>query len=152
MTIATTSDTTVPTIGTNTIYGRYPYICGTNTGYHCEYVTRFSCKDILLRQSLSVSYKTFLLAAYIDMSCTCTDEATLSFILGSTTTNNWKIKVFGDGNPSKPCHLVTGRECKTLYTCRSHSSGAASPRWGASRAASSTTPGSPAPSRSVGAG
>ena len=34
MTLATTAQTVVPT---TTTYGQYPYLCGTNTGYHCEY-------------------------------------------------------------------------------------------------------------------
>ena len=30
--LATTAQTVVPTA---TTYGQYPYLCGTNTGYHC---------------------------------------------------------------------------------------------------------------------
>jgi len=67
-TMVTTDRTSVPTTaaaGAQGTYGYYPYLCGTNTGYH----------------------------SYIDMSCTSTDTATLNFILGSTTNNQWKIKV-----------------------------------------------------------
>jgi len=63
MTIKTTAHT-VSTDTTGNI-GNYPYMCGKNPGQH----------------------------AYIDMSCTCTDKATLSFSLGDTTDNQWKIKV-----------------------------------------------------------
>jgi len=65
LTMTTTDRTAVPATGAIGTYGHYPYICGTNTGYH----------------------------SYLDMSCTSTDEATLSFTLGSATTNQWKIKV-----------------------------------------------------------
>jgi len=63
MTITTTSQVTT-TDSTGNI-GNYPYLCGRNPGQH----------------------------AYIDVSCTCTDSATLSFVLGDTTDNQWKIKV-----------------------------------------------------------
>jgi len=62
MTIKTTAHQTVSSTTGN--YGNYPYLCGTNSGHH----------------------------AYIDMSCTCTDTATLDFVLGDTTNNQWKIK------------------------------------------------------------
>jgi len=65
MTMTTTDRTSTPTIGAIGTYGHYPYLCGTNTGYH----------------------------SYIDMSCTSTDSATLTFTLGNTVTNQWKIKV-----------------------------------------------------------
>jgi len=65
MTITTTDRTSTPTIGAIGTYGHYPYLCGTNTGYH----------------------------SYIDMSCLSTDSATLTFSLGNTATNQWKIKV-----------------------------------------------------------
>jgi len=64
-TMATTDRTNVPTTGTAGTEGQYPYLCGTNTGYH----------------------------SYLDMSCTSTDTATLSFVLGDATSNQWKIKV-----------------------------------------------------------
>jgi len=64
-TMTTTDRTSTPTTGASATYGQYPYICGTNTGYH----------------------------SYLDLSCTATDSATLSFVLGSTTNNQWKIKV-----------------------------------------------------------
>jgi len=63
MTIKTTAHT-VSTDTTGNI-GNYPYMCGRNPGQH----------------------------AYIDMSCTCTDTATLSFVLGDTTDNQWRIRV-----------------------------------------------------------
>merc|ERR1712050_156662 len=65
MTIKTTDRTATPTIGAVGTYGYYPYLCGTNTGYH----------------------------SYIDMSCTSTDTATLDFTLGNTATNQFNIKV-----------------------------------------------------------
>jgi len=45
--------------------GKHPYLCGTNTGHH----------------------------SYLDLSSNSADSATLSFILGRTTNNQWKIKV-----------------------------------------------------------
>jgi len=63
MTMKTTAHQTVSSTTGN--IGNYPYMCGTNTGQH----------------------------AYIDMSCTCTDTATIDFTLGDTTNNLWKIKV-----------------------------------------------------------
>jgi len=65
LTFKTTAQTTVPATGTTGTYGDYPYICGTNTGYH----------------------------SYLDLSQTSTDEATLTFSLGDSTLNQWKIKV-----------------------------------------------------------
>jgi len=65
LTMTTTDRTSTPATGGTGTYGDYPYICGTNTGYH----------------------------SYLDLSCTSTDSATLSFILGGTTNNQWKIKV-----------------------------------------------------------
>jgi len=65
MTMITTDRTSTPNIGTPGTYGHYPYLCGTNTGYH----------------------------SYIDMSCTSTDTATLTFTLGNTATNQFNIKV-----------------------------------------------------------
>jgi len=62
MTLATTAQTVVPT---STTYGQYPYLCGTNTGYH----------------------------SYIDLSPTETDTGTISFTVGDSTSNQWKIKV-----------------------------------------------------------
>jgi len=63
MTIKTTAHT-VTTDATGN-FGNYPYLCGKNPGQH----------------------------NYIDVSCTCTDSATLSFTLGDSTDNLWKIKV-----------------------------------------------------------
>jgi len=63
MTLKTTAHTVTPASTGN--YGNYPYMCGTNSGQH----------------------------AYIDMSCTCSDTATIDFVLGDTTNNQWKIKV-----------------------------------------------------------
>jgi len=63
MTIKTTAHTV--TTDTTGNFGNYPYLCGKNPGQH----------------------------NYIDMSCTCTDSATLSFTLGDSTDNLWKIKV-----------------------------------------------------------
>jgi len=65
LTMTTTDRTSTPATGGTGTYGDYPYLCGTNTGYH----------------------------SYLDLSCTSTDGATLSFILGGATTNQWKIKV-----------------------------------------------------------
>jgi len=65
MTIKTTDRTTVPGTGTTGTYGNYPQLCGTNTGLH----------------------------SYVDLSCTSTDEATLSFTLGDSTNNQYKVKV-----------------------------------------------------------
>jgi len=65
MTMTTTDRATTPATGATATYGQYPYLCGTNTGYH----------------------------SYLDLSCTSTDSATLSFLIGSTTTNQWKVKV-----------------------------------------------------------
>jgi len=65
LTFKTTAQTTVPATGTTGTYGDYPYICGTNTGYH----------------------------SYLDLSTTSADEATLTFTLGDSTLNQWKIKV-----------------------------------------------------------
>lgn len=65
LTMTTTDRTSTPTTGAAATYGQYPYICGTNTGYH----------------------------SYLDLSCTTTDSATLSFLIGGTTSNQWKIKV-----------------------------------------------------------
>jgi len=62
MTLATTAQTVVPTA---TTYGQYPYLCGTNTGYH----------------------------SYLDLSPTDTDTATVSITVGDSSTNQWKIKV-----------------------------------------------------------
>eukprot|EP00090_Calanus_glacialis_P002293 TRINITY_DN1170_c0_g1_i1.p1 TRINITY_DN1170_c0_g1~~TRINITY_DN1170_c0_g1_i1.p1 ORF type:complete len:249 (-),score=15.37 TRINITY_DN1170_c0_g1_i1:666-1370(-) len=64
LTLKTTAQTTTPTIGTTGTHGDYPYLCGTNTGYH----------------------------SYLDLSCTTTDEATLTFTLGDSALNQWKIK------------------------------------------------------------
>jgi len=61
-TIATTGQPTVPSAGT---LGFYPWLCGTNTGYH----------------------------SYIDLSQTADDDATLTFTLADAVTNQWKIKV-----------------------------------------------------------
>jgi len=63
MTMKTTAHTVTSSSTGN--YGNYPYLCGTNAGTH----------------------------AYIDMSCTCTDTATLDFTLGDSTSNQFKIKV-----------------------------------------------------------
>jgi len=65
LTMYTTDRTAVPATGATGTYGAYPYLCGTNTGYH----------------------------SYLDLSCTSTDTATLSFVIGGATTNQWKIKV-----------------------------------------------------------
>jgi len=55
----------VPTAATAGLHGVYPMLCGTNTGYH----------------------------SYVDVGCTSTDTATLSFTLGDTSNNQYKIKV-----------------------------------------------------------
>jgi len=65
MTIATTGETTVPTSAAAGLFGVYPMLCGTQTGYH----------------------------SYVDLSCESTDTATLSFVLGDTTNNQYKVKV-----------------------------------------------------------
>jgi len=65
MSISTTGQTVVPGTGTTGTYGNYPQLCGTNTGYH----------------------------SYVDLSCTTTDEATISFTLGDSTSNQYKVKV-----------------------------------------------------------
>jgi len=65
LTMTTTDRTNVPATGATATYGHYPYLCGTNTGYH----------------------------SYLDLSCTSTDSATLSFTIGGATNNQWKIKV-----------------------------------------------------------
>jgi len=62
MTIATTGQPTVPSAA---VLGAYPWLCGTNTGYH----------------------------SYIDMSQTADDTATLTFTLSDAVTNQWKIKL-----------------------------------------------------------
>jgi len=62
MTIATTGQPTVPSAG---VLGFYPWLCGTNTGYH----------------------------AYIDLSETADDTATITFNLNDAVTNEWKMKV-----------------------------------------------------------
>jgi len=63
MTLKTTAHTVTSTATGNV--GNYPYMCGTNAGQH----------------------------AYMDVSCTCTDTATIEFVIGDTTNNLWKIKV-----------------------------------------------------------
>jgi len=72
-TMVTTDRQSVPTTGAPGTYGQYPYLCGTNSGYH----------------------------SYLDMSCTSTDTATLSFVINSNTNNQWKIKVtqYSCGDP-----------------------------------------------------
>jgi len=65
MSVKTTGQTVVPGTGTTGTYGNYPQLCGTNTGYH----------------------------SYVDLSCTTTDEATISFTLGDSTSNQYKVKV-----------------------------------------------------------
>jgi len=65
MTIKTTDRTTAPTTGTTGKYGNYPQLCGTNTGMH----------------------------SYVDLSCTSTDEATISFTLGDSSNNQYKVKI-----------------------------------------------------------
>merc|ERR1719422_1474088 len=62
--VMTTTAHTVSPITTGN-YGSYPYLCGRNGGLH----------------------------SYLDLSCTCADKATLSFEIGDTTDNLWKIKV-----------------------------------------------------------
>jgi len=62
-TMRTTAHQTVSPTTQN--YGNYPHLCGSNSGQH----------------------------AYIDMSCTCTDTATLDFTIGDATNNQWKIKL-----------------------------------------------------------
>jgi len=62
MTMTTTAQTVAQT---TTSYGPYPYLCGTNTGYH----------------------------SYLDVSNTAADTATIAFTIGDTTNNQWKIKV-----------------------------------------------------------
>lgn len=61
----TTAQTVVPTTGATGTYGSYPYLCGTNTGLH----------------------------AYLDLSPTSGDTATLTFTIGDSTSNQFKIKV-----------------------------------------------------------
>ena len=34
--MTTTDRTSTPATGAAATYGQYPYICGTNTGYHCQ--------------------------------------------------------------------------------------------------------------------
>jgi len=63
--LTTTDRITAPATGAVGTYGDYPYLCGTNTGYH----------------------------SYLDLSCTSDDEATLKFTIGDATLNQWKIKV-----------------------------------------------------------
>jgi len=63
--LTTTAQTTAPATGALGTYGDYPYLCGTNTGYH----------------------------SYLDVSNTDNDKAYLSFTLGDATLNQWKIKV-----------------------------------------------------------
>jgi len=86
MTIQTTDRTATPNTGAAGSYGHYPYICGTNTGYH----------------------------SYIDMSCTSTDTATLSFTLGNTATNQFNIKVtqFSCNDP----HVASQQGCFQYHT------------------------------------
>ena len=63
-------------------WGNYPYLCGTNHGLHCKFLTtnyQFLCY--------------FCIEAYIDLSCDCGDEAKIAITLGDTTNNVWKIKV-----------------------------------------------------------
>jgi len=62
--VMTTTAHTVSPIATGN-YGSYPYICGRNGGLH----------------------------SYLDLSCTCSDKATLTFEIGDTTDNLWKVKV-----------------------------------------------------------
>ena len=62
-------------------YGNYPHLCGSNSGQHGE-------------RTLNIcQVSSYFLLAYIDMSCTCTDTATLDFTIGDATNNQWKIKV-----------------------------------------------------------
>ena len=50
----TTDRTAVPATGGTGTYGAYPYLCGTNTGYHCKLVIfRVSQKTSILRSELS---------------------------------------------------------------------------------------------------
>ena len=42
---------------------------------------------------LTLALSNTLVAAYIDMSCTCTDTATLTFTLGNTAINQFNVKV-----------------------------------------------------------
>lgn len=86
MTIKTTDRTTVPGTGTTGTYGNYPQLCGTNTGLH----------------------------SYVDLSCTSTDEATISFILGDSTNNQYKVKVT-QYSCNDPC--ISSREgCFQYFT------------------------------------
>jgi len=62
--VLTTTAHTVSSATTGN-YGSYPYICGRNGGQH----------------------------SYLDMSCTCSDKATITFEIGDATDNLWKIKV-----------------------------------------------------------
>ena len=62
-------------------YGNYPHLCGSNSGQHGE------------RTFNICQVSSYFLLAYIDMSCTCTDTATLDFTIGDATNNQWKIKV-----------------------------------------------------------
>merc|ERR1712223_1849753 len=63
MILKTTAHQTVSSASGN--YGNYPYLCGTNAGQH----------------------------AYLDMSCTCTDTATIDIVVGDAVTNTWKVKI-----------------------------------------------------------
>jgi len=65
LTFQTTAQTNLPTTGTTGQYGNYPYLCGTNTGLH----------------------------SYLDLTQTSTDFATLTFTIGDSTNNQFKIKV-----------------------------------------------------------
>jgi len=63
MALTTTAHTVTPASTGN--YGNYPMLCGTNDGLH----------------------------SYIDLSCTCADEAKVAITVKDTTDNLWKIKV-----------------------------------------------------------
>merc|ERR1719429_32784 len=63
MELTTTALTVTPASTGN--YGNYPMLCGTNDGLH----------------------------SYIDLSCTCADEAKVAITVKDTTDNLWKIKV-----------------------------------------------------------
>ena len=77
--LATTAQSVVPT---TTTYGQYPHLCGTNTGYHCKNF-----------QQINNSNFCPFFSAYIDLSETTTDTATVSITVGDATNNQWKIKV-----------------------------------------------------------
>ena len=82
VTFTTTAQADIPTTGGTGQFGNYPYLCGSNSGLHCK------CSQLL-----KTKYIYYLLSAYLDLSPTAADTATISILLGDTTTNTYKIKV-----------------------------------------------------------